>query len=57
MERSVYVNEANIKRAFAYFDQDKDGRITMQNLVEAMGRWVGWGHVRWLVLICRYGMG
>lgn len=38
MERSVYVREENIRRAFAYFDQDKDGCITMQNLVEIMGR-------------------
>lgn len=40
MERSVYVREENIRRAFAYFDQDKDGCITMQNLVEIMGRCV-----------------
>ncbi len=40
MERSVYVAEENIKRAFAYFDQDRDGKITMQELVATMGRWV-----------------
>lgn len=55
MERSVYVREENVRRAFAYFDQDKDGRITMQNLIEAMGRSVSlyvamlcWGVCWWM---------
>lgn len=38
MERSVYVREENIARAFAYFDEDGDGEITVHNLVQVMGR-------------------
>lgn len=37
MERSVYVREENIAKAFAYFDEDGDGKITVQNLVQVMG--------------------
>jgi Ca2+-binding EF-hand superfamily protein len=38
MERSVYVREENMRKAFAHFDQDHDGKITMLDLVDAMGR-------------------
>lgn len=37
MERSVYVRDEHIRRAFQHFDQDMDGHITVQDLVEALG--------------------
>ncbi|KAM3571015.1 hypothetical protein VYU27_006930 [Nannochloropsis oceanica] len=37
MERSVYVKEEHIKRAFMHFDLNGDGKITVQDLVEALG--------------------
>ena len=37
MERAVYVQEEHIRQAFAHFDQDADGRITVQDLVAALG--------------------
>ena len=37
MEKNIYIREANIQRAFRYFDQDETGHISYANLINIMG--------------------
>jgi len=37
MARNIFIRDENIRRAFEYFDKDKDGFISLQNLVDVFG--------------------
>jgi len=37
MARNIFIRDENIRRAFEFFDKEKTGQITIQNLIDVFG--------------------